>query len=94
MNFFEFIDKLQAFVDDTIGDNSRAAVFLTGNTDGSVSLNMLIGADFDEVNSAVSQVNITIAPADSELFAMVSENSQETSSDLNLNNNNESKTEI
>jgi len=62
-----FLTKLESFLDDELDDDSRGNVFMSKNGDG-VSLNILVGAHFEECDNEINQVNIIVSPTDRSLL--------------------------
>ena len=62
-----FLTKLESFLDDELDDDSRGSVFMSKNGDG-VSLNILVGAHFEECDEEINQVNIIVSPTDRSLL--------------------------
>ena len=62
-----FLAKLESFLDDELDDDSRGNVFMSKNGDG-VSLNILVGAHFEECDNEINQVNIIVSPTDRSLL--------------------------
>ena len=66
-NLRNFLSKLESFLDSEFDKDSRGNVFMTKNGDG-VSLNILVGAHFEECDEEINQVNIIVCPTDRSLL--------------------------
>ncbi|KKM66294.1 hypothetical protein LCGC14_1482580 [marine sediment metagenome] len=62
-----FISNLEAFLDGELDEDSRGNVFMTESGDG-VSLNILVGAPFEDCDEEIKQINIIISPTDRSLL--------------------------
>lgn len=65
-----FLSKLESFLDEELDEDSRGNVFMTKNGDG-VSLNILVGAHFEECDEEINQVNIIVSPTDRSLLGSI-----------------------
>ncbi|KKL99238.1 hypothetical protein LCGC14_1816370 [marine sediment metagenome] len=63
----DFLSNLESFLDEELDEDSRGNVFMTKNGDG-VSLNILVGAHFEECDEEINQVNIIVCPTDRSLL--------------------------
>lgn len=63
-----FLSKLESFLDTELDEDSRGNVFMTKNGDG-VSLNILVGAHFEECDEEINQVTIIVSPTDRSLLS-------------------------
>ncbi len=62
-----FLSSLESFLDQELGEDYRGNVFMAKNGDG-VSMNILVGAHFQEDDEEINQVNIIVSPTDRSLL--------------------------
>lgn len=62
-NIRDFIGRLETFLEGELDTITRGNVFLAKNGEG-VSVNILVGAPFDNTEETINQINLIIAPTD------------------------------